>query len=179
NGEYYDLYNEPETGKKSDTIMGYQLDGEWMSRFHGLPEVFDIDHIKTTLATLKQTNMSERGALVFRLKNNEFGTGYWTSSGVHVPGSLMLAMTYMYHGDKEFGLELARRSINSVVIENRSSWDFPILINSDNGERIWGNDYYQNLMLWSLPAALDGGNLAEPCKSDGLINRIIGVNKKH
>jgi non-lysosomal glucosylceramidase len=179
NGEYYDLYSEPETGRKSDTIMGYQLDGEWMSRFHGLPGVFGIDRVQTTLATLKQTNMSERGALVFRLKDNEFGTGYWTSSGVHVPGSLMLAMTYMYHGDKEFGLELARRSIRSVVIESRSSWDFPILIDSDNGERIWGNDYYQNLMLWSLPAALDGDDLAEPCKSGGLVNRIISVNKKH
>ena len=32
---YYLPYNEPKTGKKGDAIFAYQLDGEWMCRFHG------------------------------------------------------------------------------------------------------------------------------------------------
>ncbi len=178
-GEYYLLYNEPETGKKSDVIMGYQLDGEWMAKFHGLREVFRPERIKTTLATLKRTNITERGATVFRLKKEgEFKPGYWTSSGIHVPGSLMLAMTYMYYGERDFGLELARRTMHTVIVENRCSWDSPIVIRSDTGERIFGNDYYQNLMLWSLPAALEGKDLSAPCAPGGLVDRVIQMAKK-
>ena len=31
--------------------------------------------------------------------------------------------------------------------------------NADTGERTDGNDYYQDMMLWSLPAALEGKDL--------------------
>jgi uncharacterized protein (DUF608 family) len=173
-GDSYLLYYEPETGKTSDVIMGYQLDGEWMATFHGLPGVFRADRITTVLSTLKRTNVTERGAIVFRLRREgEFQPGYWTSSGIHVPGSLMLAMTYMYHGERELGLEVARRTMYTLIIENRCNWDSSLVIRSDTGERLWGNDYYQNLMLWSLPAALEGGNLTGPCKPGGLVDRIL------
>jgi uncharacterized protein (DUF608 family) len=179
NDEYYLLYKEPETGKESNVIMGYQLDGEWMAKFHGLPEVFHLERIKTTLATLKRTNISERGALVFKFKETkDFSPGYWTYSGVHVPGSLMLAMTYMYYGETEFGLEIARRTISAIVIENCCSWDFPVLIRGDNGERLFGNDYYQNMMLWALPAAMESKDLTEPCKPGGFIDRVIQAGKR-
>lgn len=173
-GEYYLLYNEPETGRKCATIMGPQLDGEWMAKFDGLPGIFPLDHVKTTLATLKRTNVTERGAIVFSpTKEGEFEPGYWTSSGVSVPPSFMVAMLYMYYGERDFGLEIARRTLRSVIIENRCSWDFPLIIRSDTGERIFGNDYYMNLMLWAMPAAIHGQDLAGPCKPGGLVDRII------
>ena len=173
-GEYYLLYHEPATGKTSDVIMGYQLDGEWMAKFHGLPAAFRLNHIKMTLATLRRTNTSERGAIVFRLKKEgEFEPGYWSSSGIHVPGSLMLAMTYMYHGELDFGLELARRTMHALIVENRCSWDSSLVFRSDTGEKLVGNDYYQNMMLWALPAAAEGMDLAGPCTPGGLVDRII------
>src|SRR5690606_22068974 len=43
NGNYYLNYHEPETGEKSDFIFAYQLDGQWIARFHGLPGVFPRD----------------------------------------------------------------------------------------------------------------------------------------
>ena len=85
----------------------------------------------------------------------------------------MLAMTYMYYGEQDLGLEVARRTMHTLIIENRCSWDSSLVIRSDTGERLWGNDYYQNLMLWSLPAALDGGDLTEPCRPGGLVDRIL------
>ena len=39
-GKYYLSYYEPEKNKKSDLIFGYQLDGEWMTSYHGLAGVF-------------------------------------------------------------------------------------------------------------------------------------------
>ena len=173
-GKYYLLYNEPETGKISDVIMGYQLDGEWMAKFHGLKSVFRKDRIKTTLDTLKKTVVCKRGAITFKLKKKgEFNTGYWTSDGIHIPGSLMLAMTYMYHGQRKLGLELARRTMHGLIIENRRSWDSAIIILGNTGKTHWGSDYYQNLMLWALPAALMGQDFSGPVKKGGLVNRII------
>jgi len=32
----------------------------------------------------------------------------------------------------------------------------------DTGERTYGNDYYQDMMLWSLPAALERKDFGAP-----------------
>ena len=52
---YYLAYYEPETNKKSDLVFGYQLDGDWMAKYHGLPAVFHADRAVTTLNKIKQT----------------------------------------------------------------------------------------------------------------------------
>jgi uncharacterized protein (DUF608 family) len=173
-GECYLLYLEEETGKQSDVIMGCQLDGEWMARFHGLEGVFPADRVKTTLATLRQTNTYRFGATVFRLREQgEFLPGYWGEAGVHFPSSIMLAATYLYHGDRDAGLDLAERTVRALVIENRASWDSMLLFRGDNAEFLWGADYYQNMMLWSLPAAVAGTDVAGPCQPGGLVSRMI------
>jgi hypothetical protein len=59
------------------------------------------------------------------------------------------------------------------VIENRCSWDSILLFRGDNAKFLWGADYYQNMMLWCLPAAIAGQDLTGPCKKDGLVERII------
>ena len=41
-GEYYLAYFEPENNKKSDLVFGYQLDGDWMAKYHGLAGVFQF-----------------------------------------------------------------------------------------------------------------------------------------
>ena len=45
------------------------------------------------------------------------------------------------------------------------------------GERVFGFDYYQNLMLWALPAAIDGKSLDDPCKPGGLVDWILQAGK--
>ena len=41
----------------------------------------------------------------------------------------------------------------------------------------YGADYYQDMMLWAVPAALKGERLAAPCKKGGLVDRIIQAAK--
>jgi hypothetical protein len=43
----------------------------------------------------------------------------------------------------------------------------------DTGERTFGNDYYQDMMLWSMPAAVEGKDFGSPAKPGGLADRII------
>jgi non-lysosomal glucosylceramidase len=178
-GTHYLLFNEPETGKRSDVVLGYQLDGEWMARFHGLEGVFRKDRVAATLDTIERTNvaLTRFGALVFctadgkTLAKGDLNPGYWGANGVHPPGTFMLGMTFAYAGRAGSGLELVRRCLAEVV-KRGWVWDFPVAIDPADHTRV-GTDYYQNLMMWSLPAVLAGGDLAGPCRPGGLVDRIL------
>ena len=181
-GSYYRLYNEPETGHISDVLMGYHLDGEWMSLFHGHNGVFNHDRVVKTLETLKSTNADPdkwpHGVLVFGAPDggiigDGFDCGYWTNIGTHAPAGLMLGMTYIYGGQKEFGLELCRRIMSTIVRDHQGGWDWGILYMGDTGIKAYGNDYYQDLILWSLPAAIQDKPLDGPLAPGGLVDRIL------
>ena len=179
-GEYYLSYYEPSTGKRSDRVFSVQLDGEWMALIDGLPGVFRQDRVKTALATIKRVNvpLSPYG-LVF-LANADGSP--WNGAGYgpytyFVAELLMVAMTYMYEGEREFGLELSRRCLHNLMVKGYT-WNQPCIIRADTGDRLSGYDYYQNLMLWSLPAAVENKDLGGPCAPGGLVDRIIQSGKK-
>jgi uncharacterized protein (DUF608 family) len=174
---HYLLFKENETGKQSDIIMSYVFDGEWMVKLHGLEGVFRADRVKTMLETIRRTAMamSPFGAVVFckpegALGKEDWDPGYWGAHGVHPPGTYMLAMTYLYYGEAETGLDLAHRTMREVV-KRGWYWDMPVAIDGTM-PRI-GFDYYQNLVLWSFPAAMECADIAEPCKRGGLVERMI------
>jgi len=87
----------------------------------------------------------------------------------------MLGMTYMYNGRRELGLELVRRCMDLIVCRQGRTWDMPNIIRGDSGEGVFGSDYYQNMMLWALPAAMADSSLETPCHPGGLVYRIIAV----
>jgi hypothetical protein len=89
------------------------------------------------------------------------------------PEVLVLSMTYLCVGDMDFGEELARRHWSNLVLRQRHPWDLPNIVRGDTGERVFGTDYYQNLMLWALPAALADQDIAEYCAPGNLVDRII------
>jgi uncharacterized protein (DUF608 family) len=182
-GSYYLNYLEPETSRKSELVFGYQLDGEWVTDHHGLPGTVPKDRVKTTLETIKKCNVTvtKYGAVNYA---NADGTaavlkGYGTYS-YFPPEALMLAMTYMYNGQREFGVELARKVWHNLLCLQGYTWDMPNIMRGDvdTGERTFGNDYYQDMMLWSLPAAMEGQDLSAPVKSGGLVDRVIRAAKE-
>jgi uncharacterized protein (DUF608 family) len=181
-GSYYLNFVEPETGKRSDLVFGYQLDGQWITRFHGAPDAFPTDRAQAALDTIRRCNVANSASGAVNYARADGGTaqvgGYGTYS-YFPPELLMLAMTYMYHGQTEFGLELARRCWENIVCRQRLAWDQPNFFRGDldTGERDFGNDYYQNMMLWSLPAALAGQDLRGPCQAGGLVDRIIQAGR--
>ena len=89
----------------------------------------------------------------------------------------MLGMHYMYEGEREFGLELCRRCWENIV-HNGLAWDQPNTISGDTGERVYGSDYYQNMMLWTVPAVAAGQYLRTYCAPGGLVDRVIEAAKK-
>jgi uncharacterized protein (DUF608 family) len=179
-GKYYRAYFEPESGKRSDRIFSCQLDGDWIGRFHGLPPAFRPDRAKTALRTIREKNaqLSPYGTVFFA---NPDGTP-WEEAGYgpytyFVSEELILAMTYIYAGETDFGVEQARRCIFNLI-EKGYTWNQPCVVQAATGERMSGFDYYQNMMLWALPAALEGADLRGPCAPGGLVDRMIQAGRK-
>ena len=184
-GTHYLLYHEFKSGKKSDVLMGCQLDGDWIARFHGLPGVFRPDRVKTTLATIAKANADPKlcpyGMRVFANADGSKATGdfsYWGKAGTFSSEGFMLGMTYIYNGQRAFGEDVIRRTMDYVVVRNGYTWDFPLVWEVDSGHRVYGSDYYQNMMLWSVPAVIAGQDLSGPCKPGGLVERILKAAAK-
>ena len=86
---------------------------------------------------------------------------------------VVLAMSYIYAGEREYGLGLARRLWENLVCRQRHPWDLPCMVHGDTGERQTGTDYYQAMMLWALPAALEGVDLAKACAPGSFVDRVV------
>jgi uncharacterized protein (DUF608 family) len=182
---YYLNYWEPATGKKSELVMANQLDGEWQMHLSGLPGVFQPERVKITLQTIRRTciDLIPYGAVNFADLNGrpttsgEGGPGWnYDPYAYFPPEVLMLGMLYMYEGEKEFGLELCRRPWENII-KRGLPWDQPNIIKGDTGERVYGGDYYQNMMLWAVPVALKGQDLRSFCQPGGLVDKIIRAGK--
>ena len=182
NGSYYLNFHDKENGVKSDLIFGYQLDGEWIVDAHGVPGVFPKPKVDQTLATIRNANckISQTGATNYA---NPDGTpakvGGYGTFGYFPPELMMLAMTYMYEGEKEFGLELLRKCMENIHCQWGYTWDAPNTVrgDKDTGQRHFGADYYQNMMLWFAPAAVAGQDMTGPVKDGGLVNRVMRAAK--
>jgi uncharacterized protein (DUF608 family) len=175
-GDHYLAYYEPKTGKKSDLVFGYQLGGQWMAKFHGLPGVFRSDRVKTTLATIRRTcaALAPYGATNMAHPDGTLAEGVGYGPYAYFPPELyMLAMTYMYEGERPFGLDLARRCLDAITVVSDSEWDQPNIVKGDDGERLFGTHYGQNMMLWALPAAVEGKDISAFCAPGGFADRIL------
>ncbi|MDE3100212.1 MAG: twin-arginine translocation signal domain-containing protein [Verrucomicrobiota bacterium] len=179
-GDHYLLYYDPASGKKSDLILAYTLDGEWMARFHGFPGVFDQRRVEQTLATIKakcDSGITPCGLLDVVQSDGKltaFGgrMGGWCS----MPASVFItAMNYLYAGQRSCGLEIAHDCLNNLVNTEGMTWDMPNMVRGEPGKtrRIYGFDYYQCMSLWGIPAALEGKDLRAACHHGGLVDQVL------
>jgi uncharacterized protein (DUF608 family) len=180
NGSSYLLYSEPATGRRSDLVFGYQLDGDWMAKFHGLPGVFRADRARTTLDTIRRVNaaITPWGAADLAAPDGRQaeGVGYGAVT-FFVSEMSILASTYMYDGQREFGLELARRLQAALNQEWGCTWDQPNILRGDTGEKTLGSQLLQSMLLWCVPAAAFGKDLAGFCEPGGLVARMIAAGR--
>ena len=180
-GEYYLNFYEKETGKRSDDVMGYQLDGEWAARYHGLQGVFRPERVISTLETIRRCNMAlspEMGAVNFTRPDGsplpaDSKVAVYGQYAMFAPEVVVLAMTYLYAGKRELGLDLVQKFWENLCLQQGHNWDLPNMIHADTGRRVFGTDYYQNMILWALSAAIAGQDLRAASAPDGLIERVI------
>lgn len=171
----YLFFDDPATGKRSDLIMSSQLDGQWMANLHGLPGVFRQDRVETVLETIKETCLVDVGLAGF---SDPKEGAQLTLYGTFPPEIHIVAMTYMYNGFPELGLEIARRNHANMVRRHGHPWDLPNLIRCDTGERTYGVDYYQNMVLWGVPVAMQNQDVRAFCARGGLVDRILQAGRE-
>ena len=180
-GKYYLAYYEPETNKKSDWVFAYQLDGQWMTEYHGLPGVFAKSRVPVVLDTIKHTCMAidRYGAANFAQADGKpvaGPVGYGTY-GYFPPEVFMLAATYAYNGQQELAMRLAKRCLDGICVQWGYTWTQPNVVNGQTGQRVYGADYYQNMMLWALPAALAGNDIRRATAPGSLVQRVIDAGR--
>ncbi len=184
-GSYYLNYRDPSTGKLSDDVMGYQLDGEWVARYHGLPGVFAPERIAAALQTIERCNMALTPAIGAANFARPDGAPLQTESPVAYYGAyamfsaelLILAFTFIGIGQREKGLALVERYWANLVLRQRHPWDLPNMVDGSTGKRHFGTDYYQNMMLWVLPEVLAGRTLRDALSEAGLARRVIRAGR--
>lgn len=188
-GSYYRLYNEPETGRHMDMLFVPQLDGQLYARLDGLPGVLPEDHVQKVLELIRQgSTVSKLGIPPADLNADasawqpddlkKYLTGTYTFEEF---ATYFLAETFMYEGHKEFGLDLLHRCLELFSCKYGYTWDGANVFSheGDTGERSYGTDYYQNLCLWAVPAALAGEDVSGPARPGGLVDRMIKAGAVH
>ncbi len=181
-GTHYLLYKEPQSGRQSDHLLAFQMDGEWVTDLHGLPGVFNPNRVLRTLETISRRldSLSESGLVTLcqadgslvdinQVHERQGGLACWPAS------VFILAAIYVYKGLARVGLNMARRTMHTVVCKMGLGWDFPNIIDvSPCSERlIYGCDYYQAMSLWALPAAIEGKSLESAVSSESLVSRVL------
>jgi hypothetical protein len=85
----------------------------------------------------------------------------------------ILVSTCLYAGEREFGLELARRM--QVALNQRwgCTWDQPNVLRGDTGEKTLGSQLLQSMFLWIVPAAAMGQDLEGFSAPGGLVERML------
>ena len=106
-GSYYLNYFEPETGRKSDLVFAYQMDGEWITDHHGLPSALPQKRVRATLETIKRCNVAvtKYGAVNYaNLDGTVANPGGYGAYSYFPPEALMLAMKWPFTADSAAGM---------------------------------------------------------------------------
>ena len=149
---------------------------QWCVKITGLPDILPAEQVQSALGAVKRLNMADtEHGLVTGV--NPDGTRHISKSDpdkhprilpnyehgrqVFVGENLCAAMSFIYHGQRETGLEIARRLYEAVALTGRSPWKQYCMIDADTGLPVWGEDYYSNMVIWALPMACTNQNITE------------------
>jgi uncharacterized protein (DUF608 family) len=177
----YLLYHDTETGEQSKTVLANQLAGQWLADLQGLGEVFPQARVRRVLGTVERLNVKGTpfGALNAVRKDGsiDFG-GKGHSAEIFPCENLCLAMTMMFHGERAKGVELAQRVVENIVLNQRVQFDLPNRYDRQTGRITHGTDFYQNMIIWAMPAALEQMDLAAASGCGSLVARVLAAAQR-
>jgi hypothetical protein len=94
------------------------------------------------------------------------------SGSIERPG----AITAIYEGRREFGLDLLRRNLELSYLKWGYLWDGTCACR-DTGEVNYGWDYWFNWSIWTAPAALRNQDVSALMKPGGLVRKVLDAGK--
>ena len=185
-GTHYRVSNEPETGRSHEPVFTPILTGQFLAHQHGLPGVFPQERVDQTLKMIRKACAVSQLGIPPNYLNSEGELfkaehgGYLTGSFTYVTFTTYnIALTFIYEGQKEFGMDLLRKCLEPYSCKWGYTWDSVNVLSGggDTGERSYGTDYNQNMSLWGAPAAIAGEDMTGPTQPGGLVDRMIRAAK--
>ena len=171
----YLLYQNALDGTASDTVLANQLAGAWCGSLHGLTGVFPPNRVQAVLATVARLCS---GSTIAGMRNaaRRDGApdpgGHPQSDNIFVGECLCVVATMAYSGHAQLALQIAERLFTAIVLQHRVGWDLPNLL-SPSGQVLHGTDFYQDMLLWALPLALEEQDLETACAPQHLVGQIL------
>lgn len=184
NGSYYRLWSDPKRGLTSEVSLANQLMGQWCGKVLGLKDAFPPERVASALAAVERLNMAATSYGLIngvtpdgRPFDSTFNPAADFGLNIFVGENLCAAMTFLYHGRREAGLEVARRMYEAMAVKTRSPWNQRCLLSGQTGLPLWGDDYYSNLVIWAVPMAVEGQSIGEFVKG-GLVSDMLRAARK-
>jgi len=186
-GDHYLIYNDPKTGKTLDAFFSPTLNGQFFARFSGVPPVFPKENVESVLTLLrdKVCKISKLGMPPIYAEPDGSNwkrdkTGYLSGEFVYTNFQVIFnAMTFMYEGQKDFGLELLRKNLHLSYCDWGYTWDGTCSCSAggDTGEVNYGWDYWFNWCIWTAPAALLNKDVTALSQPGGLVHSVLLAGK--
>jgi len=187
NGNHYLVYNDTKTGKTLDAFFSPTLNGQYYAHFTGVPPVFPKENVDRILAFLRERvcKISKLGMPPIYAEPDgtvwtKDKTGYITGEFVYTNHQVIWnAITFIYEGQKEFGLELLRKNLQLSYCDWGYMWDGTNCCSAggDTGEVNYGWDYWFNWSIWTAPAALRNQDITALSQPGGLVHRMLEAGK--
>jgi uncharacterized protein (DUF608 family) len=159
NGEYYNLWHDPVSGKTNYYCMADQLSGQWYSNFLELGDILKKDHIKSTLNAIYKYNFNPEAGLLNGALPKRF-----VSKGSEVSGGLGELVSPSLQRDNPWtGTEYAVASL--LIQEGFVREGLNVVKNVyDRYQRsgmTWnhiecGGHYYRAMDIWTVLTGLAG-----------------------
>jgi len=186
-GDHYLIYNDLKTGKTLDAVFSPTLNGQYFAHFSGVAPVFPKENVEKilTLQRDKVCKISKLGMPPIYANPdgtmwNKDKTGYLTGAYLYTNHQVIWnAITFIYEGHKDFGLELLRKNLEVSYLDWGYTWDGTNCCSAggDTGEVNYGWDYWFNWSIWTAPAALLKKDITALSQPGGLVHKMLEVGK--
>lgn len=186
-GDHYLIYNDTSTGKALDAVFSPTLNGQYFAHLSGVPAVFPKENVEKVLALQrdKVCKISKLGMPPIYANPdgtmwNKDKTGYLTGAYLYTNHQVIWnAITFIYEGHKDFGLELLRKNLEISYLDWGYTWDGANCCSAggDTGEVNYGWDYWFNWSIWTAPAALLNRDITALAQPGGLVHKILEAGK--
>lgn len=158
------------------TCTLFQLNGQWYADLLGLGPIADPAKIQKALAfILKMNSRHSRYGLV----NSVLPDGILDTSNDHAR-NIWGGMNYAFLAlciSQGFPirnlLKQAHKMWENVTKNQRSPWNQPDMIDSKTGRYLFGDYYYRNMAIWSLPIAY----AARDKRTRDILRKLKNINE--
>ena len=182
-GDHYLIYNDIKTGKTLDAVFSPALNGQYFAHFSGVQPVFPKENVEKVLAVQrdKVCKISKLGMPPIYANPdgtmwNKDKTGYLTGAYLYTNHQVIWnAITFIFEGHKDFGLELLRKNLEVSYLDWGYTWDGTNCCSAggDTGEVNYGWDYWFNWSIWTAPAALLNKDITALSQPGGLVHKML------